>query len=242
MATTNEPVILEPQLTREGLRRLFSLKTEGGLAEAITHVGLTSTAFEPTAEMTTLPGEIDRWPILDGEEIEGETVQFNLYLEYPYDGTDKAIRGYGIYLSDGTLVATYSDEQVEAYISKQFMLDSFIHLILSGAPADTLTVVNTGVRFNPGVREALLMLMEQSLDKTLRMHDMNEAGRVQDDKIAATEQNNIELQEQLDETRNDITQLATATQQREAANFDLLAGNQLLMQERILDLRLQEVA
>lgn len=174
MATNNEPVMLTPQLTREGLRRLFTLEAPGGLSVAITHVGLTSTAFDATAEMTSLPDEINRWEILDGEEVEGEYPQFNLYLEYPHDGVDLPVRGYGIYLSDGTLLAVYSSDQVESYLSSRFMLDSFIHLMLPGAQSDTLTVINTGIRFNPGIRESIESLTEKSEEAGLRLTALEE--------------------------------------------------------------------
>ena len=155
---SNNPVVLTPILTHAGLNELWSL--QDGLHAAVTHIGLGETTFNAHADLTELPSEINRWPILDGEQI-NET-QWNSYAEFPYTGEPKPVAGVGFYLSSGTLLAVYSSPEgsIEAYLTPHVLLDAFYHLVLDAAPADSITIENTGVRFNPDIRELLTSLKD----------------------------------------------------------------------------------
>ena len=201
--TAQNPIILSAQLTRAGLNKLLDLDMSAGLKEVITHVSLTATAFTATDALVSIPDEIPsagvqapaadpnlaRWPILDGERITGN--QHNLYVEYPYTGSDTPIRGFGFHLSDGTLIAAYSSTQAEAYLSSRFLLDSFIHLVIDGVPTDSLEIINTGVRFNPGLREEMASIRAsfiESLAQLLQQATLNTTPNMQQhDRLTALE-------------------------------------------------------
>lgn len=219
----SEPLVLDAQMTRAGLRKLFEL--DGGLSEIVTHIGLTSTAFEANAELTEIPNEIQRWPVLDGYPIDSEEVQFDLWAMFPWTGgNDKVVRGFGFYLSDGTLIASYSSNQIEAYLSSRFVFDSIIHVVLPGAPSGSVTVVNTGKAFNPGVLEFMLESVTNST-RALRnyLHTLSE--------LDAVNTANDQQARNIDALNGQVATLQQTTQTQSTAIAEL--RNQQLEQQML---------
>lgn len=239
MTTSTPKTLIQPQLTRQGLNRLLDLHAPQGLKGVITHVGLTSEAFSMSDELTAIPNEIGRWAVLDGERI--NATQHNLYIEYPYEGNAIAVRGWGFYLSDGTLLCTYADAQAEVLLSRQWLLDSIVHLVLDGSiPNDSIEVINTGIRFNPGVRETLLELMTQSLDKQLQITQLQHQHHDQQQQIAAANEQTQQLNHQIHQNQQAFDfQLAHINQQHQQ-DYEQLASHDLLLATHLLDLRLEQ--
>jgi len=92
------------KITDAGFAKLVNTSNTGTNAVLVTQVGLTSTAFTPLPELTTLPGEIKRLATFGGQAVGDDTVHVTIR-----DDTVSAysLRGFGLYLADGTLFATY---------------------------------------------------------------------------------------------------------------------------------------
>lgn len=152
-------LVLTPQLTRSGLNEIFSMDFKGGLGNVISHVGLTSQSFNARAELTGIPGEFERFPIKDAEKIVNkEHPQQVLFAPIQYGKKNTAVRGLGFYLPSGTLLAAYSDPQVEFYLVNFIEFKLYVHVLFKGLPADSLTVISKGTVFNPGLREFMTQL------------------------------------------------------------------------------------
>lgn len=167
-------LVLNPVITQAGLNEIFTLKGDG-LKGIIAQIGLSDAEFTATAALTSLPGEINRWDIIDGEMV--SPTQLNIYAEFPYTGDEKFVKGVAIYLSSGTMLAVYSAPvgTVEGFLSERVLLDAFYHLVLEALPADSVTVENTGVRFNPGVRDLMLSLAPEVIKLQLETLQNKEA-------------------------------------------------------------------
>ncbi|KOQ77180.1 tail fiber domain-containing protein [Stenotrophomonas maltophilia] len=92
------------KITDTGFARLVNPPNTGTNAVLITQIGLTSTAFTPSAGLTTLPGEIKRVASFGGQAVGDDTVHVTIRDD---SATAYTLRGFGLYLADGTLFATY---------------------------------------------------------------------------------------------------------------------------------------
>lgn len=151
----SEPTVLPVTLTRQILTEI--LNAEDPLV--VTAVGLSPTFVEPHADITAIPDELERWPVLDGY-TNGN--QISVYAEFPWQGEVQAIKTLAFYAGEDQdkLVALYSSEQVEAFLTEQVLLDGFWHLVLATVPAGSISVENTGYRFDPSIMDRLAILEE----------------------------------------------------------------------------------
>ncbi|MFH7376242.1 hypothetical protein RA263_29960, partial [Pseudomonas syringae pv. tagetis] len=62
------------------------------------------TAFTPTAGLTALPGEIKRVTTFGGKAVGDDTLHVTIRDD---SATAYSLRGFGLYLGDGTLFATF---------------------------------------------------------------------------------------------------------------------------------------
>lgn len=92
------------KITDAGFARLVNPPNTGTNAVLITQIGLTSTAFTPSAGLTALPGEIKRVASFGGQAVGDDTVHVTIRDD---SATAYTLRGFGLYLADGTLFATY---------------------------------------------------------------------------------------------------------------------------------------
>lgn len=92
------------KITDAGFAKLVNPPNTGTNAVLVTQIGLTSTAFTPAAGLTALPGEIKRVATFGGQAVGDDTVHVTLRDD---SATAYALRGFGLYLADGTLFATY---------------------------------------------------------------------------------------------------------------------------------------
>jgi len=143
----NDVPLIRPHLTRKGLNAL--IRNKGNAAQALTHISLSPTPFQASSEITSIPDEIYRWDVLDG--YESTETQITAYAEFPWNGDDVEVRSMGFYIGD-ELLAVYSNnnyDEIEAYLTKRVLLNSWYHLAFDAAPAGSITVVNTGKQVNP---------------------------------------------------------------------------------------------
>ncbi|HEL4111296.1 TPA: tail fiber protein [Stenotrophomonas maltophilia] len=92
------------KITEAGFARLVNPPNTGTSAVLITEIGLTSTAFTPSAGLTTLPGEIKRVSTFGGKAVGDDTLHVTIRDD---SATAYSLRGFGLYLGDGTLFATF---------------------------------------------------------------------------------------------------------------------------------------
>ncbi|KQM79348.1 hypothetical protein ASE70_05625 [Sphingomonas sp. Leaf22] len=91
-------------VTRVGHTRFLSAQLGENIDLSVSHVGLTDAAFVPAPTLTALPGEFRRVSTIAGSASGDSTVHMvvrdDAALAY-------RVRGFGLYLTDGTLFATY---------------------------------------------------------------------------------------------------------------------------------------
>ncbi len=97
-----EPIDLV--ITNAGLDALVDAQNGNTDAIEVVEVGLTETAFDPAPTLTALPGETKRLASVTGQSVAPDIIHM-----VALDATTEAyeLRGIGLYLSDGTLFATY---------------------------------------------------------------------------------------------------------------------------------------
>jgi len=105
-----EPLVL--LITTGGLARFTSAQGGDDIDLTIATVGVTDAAFTVAPTLTALPGEIKRLAAVSGTVVADGTVHMTVR-----DDTADAygVRGFGLFLSDGTLFAVYgsADRVVE---------------------------------------------------------------------------------------------------------------------------------
>lgn len=92
------------KITDAGFAKLVNPPNTGTNAVLVTQIGLTSTAFTPSAGLTALPGEIKRVATFGGQAVGDDTLHVTIRDD---STTAYSLRGFGLYLADGTLFATY---------------------------------------------------------------------------------------------------------------------------------------
>ncbi|MGF7149433.1 hypothetical protein FHS96_003084 [Sphingomonas zeicaulis] len=95
-------------LTQDGLSAIVDAENGGTAAITIAEVGLTAEAFIASPTLTELPGEFGRLDSVSGEAVDDSTV--HIVTRDGSAGT-YTVRGFGLYLADGTLFATYAQAE-----------------------------------------------------------------------------------------------------------------------------------
>ncbi|UQY87968.1 hypothetical protein LQE85_01645 [Stenotrophomonas rhizophila] len=92
-------------ITPAGFAAIINAEHTGTAPVKLTHVGLTPQHFDVATVAATLPGESKRLTTFGGQAVSGDTLHLNVR-----DDTADAytLRGFGLYLQDGTLFAVYS--------------------------------------------------------------------------------------------------------------------------------------
>jgi hypothetical protein len=98
------PLLL--QLTDAGLDAIVAAESGGTDLVRITQLGLTANNFTQAPTLTNLPGEFKRISMISGEPVSPNIIHMTAYDSSTevYD-----VRGLGLYLDDGTLLATFVD-------------------------------------------------------------------------------------------------------------------------------------
>ena len=91
-------------VTNAGLDALVNAQNGSIEAVQVTQIGLTSQAFDAAPTLTVVPGEFKRIGSVAGQVVAADTIHMTAQ-DVSADTYD--LRGIGLYLSDGTLFATY---------------------------------------------------------------------------------------------------------------------------------------
>lgn len=92
-------------ITPAGFAAIVNAEHTGTAPVKLTHVGLTPQHFDVATVAAILPGEAKRLTTFGGQAVSADTLHLNVR-----DDTADAytLRGFGLYLQDGTLFAVYS--------------------------------------------------------------------------------------------------------------------------------------
>lgn len=92
-------------ITPAGFAAIVNAEHTGTAPVKLTHVGLTPQHFDVATVAATVPGEAKRLTTFGGQAVSADTLHLNVR-----DDTADAytLRGFGLYLQDGTLFAVYS--------------------------------------------------------------------------------------------------------------------------------------
>lgn len=144
------------KITNAGRAKLVNGTNTGTNTVLISQIGLTSTGFTPTAAMTQLPGEFKRMTSFGGESVAAGTIHVTLQDS----GTDKyPLRGFGLYLADGTLFAVYG--QAEAIMEKASISTLLLSADVVFADIDTAQIKFGSTQFlNPPATETVAGVVE----------------------------------------------------------------------------------
>jgi hypothetical protein len=95
-------------ITTLGLGRFSAAQAENGTDLAIVAVGLTDTPFVVAPSLTALPGEFRRVATIAGEAVGDNIVHMIVRDDAPLT---YQVRGFGLFLADGTLFAAYGQAE-----------------------------------------------------------------------------------------------------------------------------------
>jgi hypothetical protein len=163
---------LQPVITQAGLAAIFRA-TNDGLAAQITHIVLGSTGYTPVQTQTALRSKKGTYPISDGQKLSSTQLHLTAVAD---DAADYWVREVGFLLSDGTLLAVWSDPtQALAYKSPNAQLLLAYDLSLAALPADSVTITSTGAGLNLTLSEQLAELASAQIATLLREFKQQES-------------------------------------------------------------------
>ena len=144
------------KITTAGRAKLVNATNTGTNTVLISHIGLTATGFTPTASMTQLPGEFKRMTTFGGKSVAADTIHVTLQDS----GAEKyTLRGFGLYLSDGTLFAVYG--QADAIMEKATISTLLLSADVVFADIDTAQIKFGSTEFlNPPATETVAGVVE----------------------------------------------------------------------------------
>lgn len=124
-------------LTDAGLRAVFNADRDG-LQATITHIAFGDEGYAPTGAEAALANERVRVPVSGGSWVADFVVHVTSLLD---DGPSFWIRECGIFLSDGTMLAVWSDAaRPLAYKTEGVPIVTAFDLALERLPAGSVTV------------------------------------------------------------------------------------------------------
>ncbi len=137
-------------MTTAGLGRFTAAQTDTGVDLTVTHVGLSNTEFVAAPTLTALPGEFRRVDTVSGAKVADNivhmTVQDDAALSY-------SVRGFGLFLGDGTLFATYCQPVILVEKSTGSTLALAIDIAFPEATAASIRFGDTNFLNPPGTTE-----------------------------------------------------------------------------------------
>jgi hypothetical protein len=110
-------------ITQAGHARFTAAQVDDDIDLSISEVGLTNTVFVAAPTLTALPGEFGRVSTISGEAIGDNVVHMVVRDSEP---SAYQVRGFGLFLADGTLFASYA--QAEPLFEKSALSD--MHLAI----------------------------------------------------------------------------------------------------------------
>ncbi len=92
-------------MTRGGQSRFTAAQLDNAIDLGIAAIGLTDDAFVSSPTLDKLPGEFKRVTSISGDQVGDDIVHLMIRDE---SADAYSVRGFGLFLADGTLFATYA--------------------------------------------------------------------------------------------------------------------------------------
>ena len=125
-------------ITRGGQSRFTAAQLDADINLAIASIGLTDTAFVSSPTLDKLPGEFKRVASISGDQV-GDNI---VHLMLRDDSADRyTARGFGLFLADGTLFATYAQPD---QLFEKSSLASFLTVLDIAFPAGDISELRFG--------------------------------------------------------------------------------------------------
>jgi hypothetical protein len=139
------------QITNAGRAAMVDPAGGGTRTVRIAAAGLTQAVFVPAPTLEALPGELKRIATVSGLPVAPDTV----HLTLRDSGTDAyAVRGFGLYLEDGTLFAVYG--QADAILEKAAAATFYLAVDWTLEAGDVAAITFGDTTFlNPPATEAV---------------------------------------------------------------------------------------
>ncbi|PZU67513.1 hypothetical protein [Sphingobium sp.] len=138
-------------VTQAGLDALVNAQEGGADTIRIEAVGLTETGFTPAPTIDALPGEFKRLDTVSGQST-SETIIHMTAIDATQDAFE--LRGFGLYLADGTLFAVYAQEDpLFRKVAATTML--FVQDIAFGSPVAGSIEFGDVLFLNPAASETV---------------------------------------------------------------------------------------
>lgn len=148
--------ILQLVITDAGYAALVNAELLGTDAIQIVEVGLTPDSFLAASSLTALPGEARRLTTIAGQPTGDNTI--NLVIRDD-DEDVYSVRGFGLFLADGVLFATYSSEDL--IVEKSGLASILITVDLAFDDIDTALIEFGDMSWtNPQATEEILGVVE----------------------------------------------------------------------------------
>jgi hypothetical protein len=127
-------------MTTAGLGRFTAAQTDNGVDLTVNGVGFTAQAFVAAPSLTALPGEFRRVSTVSGESLADNIVHLTVQDDAAVTYT---VTGFGMFLADGTLFATYSQALPIVEKSTGSMLALAIDIVFPQAGVENITFGST---------------------------------------------------------------------------------------------------
>ncbi|MGI8364872.1 gp53-like domain-containing protein [Sphingomonas paucimobilis] len=138
---------LKLTMTTAGLGRFTAAQASDDIDLTIARVGLTATAFVAAPTLTALPGEFKRLATVSGSVEAQNIVHMTVTDDDPVTYT---VRGFGLFLADGTLFATYAQATPIGEKSTGAMLALAIDIAFPVAGVENISFGSTNFLNPPG--------------------------------------------------------------------------------------------
>lgn len=206
---------LQPVITKAGLAAILRADNTG-IAAQITHIALGTSGYTPSADQKSLVAQTAKYPIAGGERLSSTL----LHLTALADG-DRAfwVREIGFLLSDGTLLAVWSDSSTPlAYKSADTDLLLAYDLSLAALPADSVTIISNEAGLSlslagPLAAQAQALIAEQlrGLQQQDQLNQQGQWQRVAGEQISNLMARMLEVERRQDADREGLASAAVST-------------------------------
>jgi len=200
---------LQPVITKAGLAAILRADNTG-IAAQITHIALGTSGYTPSADQKSLVAQTAKYPISGGERLSSTL----LHLTALADG-DRAfwVREIGFLLSDGTLLAVWSDSSTPlTYKSATTDLLLAYDLSLAALPADSVTIISNDAGLSlslagPLAAQAQALIAEQlrGMQQQDQLDQQGQWQRVAGDQIARLISRMSEVERRQDADREGLS-------------------------------------
>lgn len=151
-------------VSKQGRAALTNAEKNGTAPIKIAAIGVTASSFVASDTTTTIPGEIKRLTTISG----GATAADTLHVTIRDDSADNySIRGFCLYLEDGTLFASYSQATDIMQKSSQATMLLAVDTQFTDIKATSLTFGDTNFQLNAATTEKQGVLELATADETI---------------------------------------------------------------------------